>query len=240
MVLQERTGRNLIKPDRELIKEGTCKKINRNFLEDRYLVLFSDIFIVAYLNTQSEAGHDLKIAYKLKLDQLVVEGHPDVTNYPNEFNVKSTKKSFSFDAECPDLKNSWIEAISGAIQEVKKRQESFILAGNPVKAESVKFDQIPFNVAPVWTFDERVSMCMDCKHHFTTFLRRHHCRGCGKLVCYNCCDQLAPLRYKQFESDKVCSECFDKIWKGKIHLSFLIGSKVLKNHENQLFFQNGD
>ena len=36
--------------------------------------------------------------------------------------------------------------------------------------------------APVWIPDARVSMCMLCQEQFRLAFRRHHCRGCGKVL----------------------------------------------------------
>jgi len=38
----------------------------------------------------------------------------------------------------------------------------------------------------VWIPDENVSECMKCGAEFTMWLRRHHCRGCMGVYCYEC------------------------------------------------------
>ena len=37
-----------------------------------------------------------------------------------------------------------------------------------------------------WENDKDILYCNYCKSEFTMFLRRHHCRNCGKIYCYNC------------------------------------------------------
>ena len=37
-----------------------------------------------------------------------------------------------------------------------------------------------------WDSDSTHPHCFHCKNKFTTFLRRHHCRKCGKIFCNNC------------------------------------------------------
>ena len=39
--------------------------------------------------------------------------------------------------------------------------------------------------APVWVKDEDVTMCMTCAQRFGMVMRKHHCRGCGRVSCYN-------------------------------------------------------
>jgi hypothetical protein len=39
-----------------------------------------------------------------------------------------------------------------------------------------------------WVKDSVVKECYNCKVLFSFFLRKHHCRMCGKIYCYNCSD----------------------------------------------------
>mmetsp|Transcript_22017 Transcript_22017/g.62585 ORF Transcript_22017/g.62585 Transcript_22017/m.62585 type:complete len:279 (-) Transcript_22017:61-897(-) len=40
--------------------------------------------------------------------------------------------------------------------------------------------------APAWTPDDSAARCQLCKADFSLFLRRHHCRRCGRCVCDGC------------------------------------------------------
>ena len=37
-----------------------------------------------------------------------------------------------------------------------------------------------------WEKDNEICYCNKCKDEFTFFLRKHHCRLCGKIFCYRC------------------------------------------------------
>ena len=37
-----------------------------------------------------------------------------------------------------------------------------------------------------WIEDNTVTKCYDCSEEFSLFLRRHHCRCCGRIFCYKC------------------------------------------------------
>lgn len=39
----------------------------------------------------------------------------------------------------------------------------------------------------VWVDDNSVDNCYKCNQKFTWYYRRHHCRGCGRVFCYDCC-----------------------------------------------------
>lgn len=38
----------------------------------------------------------------------------------------------------------------------------------------------------VWVDDNSVDNCYKCGQAYTWYFRRHHCRGCGRVFCYNC------------------------------------------------------
>eukprot|EP00897_Mesotaenium_endlicherianum_P009455 jgi/Mesen1/8538/ME000484S07921 len=42
------------------------------------------------------------------------------------------------------------------------------------------------NDRPVWQSNKESSTCTKCEREFTIYHRRHHCRGCGRLVCDKC------------------------------------------------------
>lgn len=43
-----------------------------------------------------------------------------------------------------------------------------------------------------WMADSDSAVCMACQGAFSLFNRRHHCRGCGVLVCASCSPKWAP------------------------------------------------
>lgn len=54
---------------------------------------------------------------------------------------------------------------------------------------------VPVETQPRWERDEEAGACRRCGRRFTFFVRKHHCRRCGLLVCASCSshqDQLDP------------------------------------------------
>lgn len=64
-----------------------------------------------------------------------------------------------------------------------------------------------------WVRDKDVKSCMICAVQFSIFIRRHHCRKCGKCICHNCGPQnnTAPILEMGYrEAVRHCKECYRK------------------------------
>ncbi|EDV42765.1 uncharacterized protein Dana_GF16864 [Drosophila ananassae] len=60
-----------------------------------------------------------------------------------------------------------------------------------------------------WTRDEEATHCMCCRRAaFTMLMRRHHCRRCGRVVCYACSTHRMriPELYDELEV-RICNDC---------------------------------
>lgn len=62
---------------------------------------------------------------------------------------------------------------------------------------------------PLWVADATAKTCAGCKAVFSVTVRKHHCRMCGKVYCYNCSNQNAqlPLEYGYSSAQRVCGPC---------------------------------
>ncbi|KAG9510085.1 FYVE, RhoGEF and PH domain-containing protein 6, partial [Fragariocoptes setiger] len=78
--------------------------------------------------------------------------------------------------------------------------------------------------APVWTPDNRVTMCQLCTSNFSALFRRHHCRCCGYVVCSACSANKAPLLYLKCRAARVCDRCYATL-RTNIHL-YLPGAGI--------------
>ncbi|KAL9889951.1 zinc finger FYVE-type containing 26 spastizin [Glossina fuscipes fuscipes] len=61
-----------------------------------------------------------------------------------------------------------------------------------------------------WVRDEEASHCMCCRRAaFTMLMRRHHCRRCGRVVCFACSTQRMriPELYEDVEV-RICNDCY--------------------------------
>jgi len=208
--LQSRLGDfELIKPGRELIKEGELQKISRKEVVPRYFILLSDCLLyTTYQGTWMDDSTRLRVSYVIMLNQLRISV-PQSEAFQTEFSVTSNVRGFTVRASTVDERNDWREAIMSAIEENQNKKASFLTVDqlNPLTRMEGELG----DTAPVWIPDQRVTMCQVCSNEFTLVNRRHHCRACGKVVCSQCSANKAPIKYRQYEAVKVCSSCFDAL-----------------------------
>ena len=138
-----------------------------------------------------------------------------------------------------------MEAISTAQEEYIQKKMTFAAAADQL-LEASRGGELG-DTAPVWVPDARVAMCQLCCAEFSLMVRRHHCRACGKVVCGACSGSKAPVKYKQFEAVRVCSQCCEKLIgskyfnfyicipdKGSINVKFIFSSLAVYYNHPQL------
>ncbi|KAK0630017.1 FYVE zinc finger-domain-containing protein [Bombardia bombarda] len=57
-------------------------------------------------------------------------------------------------------------------------------------------DGAPELVLPRWQPDIEVTYCPICKTQFSIFIRKHHCRKCGRVVCNSCSPHRITIPYQ--------------------------------------------
>ena len=93
--LQSKLGNfALIKPGRELIKEGELQKISRKEVVPRYFILLSDCL----LYTSYHSSTSLKVSYVIMLNQLRLSV-PTSEEYQTEFSITSNVRSVTIRAK---------------------------------------------------------------------------------------------------------------------------------------------
>lgn len=56
----------------------------------------------------------------------------------------------------------------------------------------IKMDNVNIQITPKWIDDNSVTKCFECNKFFSFLLRRHHCRICGRVFCYECSNFFTP------------------------------------------------
>jgi len=68
-----------------------------------------------------------------------------------------------------------------------------VLIDDDEKVKHNTYDKLQPRKLQTWVKDESVSECYLCLKPFGLFLRKHHCRNCGHIFCYNCSRFMAAI-----------------------------------------------
>ncbi|XP_051517805.1 FYVE and coiled-coil domain-containing protein 1-like isoform X2 [Myxocyprinus asiaticus] len=74
------------------------------------------------------------------------------------------------------------------------------------KSDALEFEQKLRSEEQWWLVDKETTRCLDCQSQFTWWLRRHHCRLCGRIFCYYCSNNFVMTRNRKKE--RCCRECY--------------------------------
>lgn len=92
-----------------------------------------------------------------------------------------------------NVNESYLDDISYSVYIEKKHNEK-----KPDKREPLEHT-LPRQTRS-WVEDSTVIECQNCSAKFTMFLRKHHCRLCGKIYCHEC------SKYRDLIPDTILSE----------------------------------
>ncbi|XP_064362494.1 FYVE and coiled-coil domain-containing protein 1 isoform X4 [Dromaius novaehollandiae] len=76
------------------------------------------------------------------------------------------------------------------------------------KSDALEFQQ-KLSAEQKWQGDTEVNHCLDCQREFSWMVRRHHCRMCGRIFCYYCCNNYMVTRHGG-KKERCCRACFNK------------------------------
>eukprot|EP00467_Chlorarachnion_reptans_P001871 CAMPEP_0114503098 /NCGR_PEP_ID=MMETSP0109-20121206/9463_1 /TAXON_ID=29199 /ORGANISM="Chlorarachnion reptans, Strain CCCM449" /LENGTH=532 /DNA_ID=CAMNT_0001681097 /DNA_START=27 /DNA_END=1622 /DNA_ORIENTATION=- len=71
--------------------------------------------------------------------------------------------------------------------------------------------ELPSRLPPTWVPDKKATQCAGCKIPFGILKRKHHCRGCGEVMCHECTQGTRVLsQYREYygpDPQRVCQAC---------------------------------
>lgn len=185
---------SLLAPGRRLLKAGALFKICRKNHQRRQFYLFTDILLYSSSSSSPLGGDDQVSHRSITLEECKVMDVPDAPGCRNQFTIISHEKSFIVYADSAASKESWMQALVMAIAE-RRDARNTIQMDNSLRRRIARarqstltqFPRVAENFdAPVWEVDETANQCYICFREFSLFVRRHHCRACGKIVCNSC------------------------------------------------------
>ncbi|XP_041836559.1 FYVE, RhoGEF and PH domain-containing protein 5 isoform X2 [Melanotaenia boesemani] len=208
--------KDLLKPGRIFVKEGTLMKVSRKSRQPRHLFLMNDIML--YTFPQQDGKYRLKNT--LSLSGMKVN-KPVLDNVLNCLRIEVSDITITLSASSVGEREDWFHTLSRAIADHAAGLCTF---GGPCSEAREKLWMALGEAAPVLVPVSHVMMCMNCTSDFSLTLRRHHCNACGKVVCRACSRNRYPLKYLKDRVAKVCDHCYVELRKRGGSVSGACGS----------------
>ncbi|KAL0978558.1 hypothetical protein UPYG_G00172140 [Umbra pygmaea] len=200
-----RGKRDLLKPGRVFVKEGTLMKVSRKSRQPRHLFLMNDVMLYTY--PQQDGKYRLKNSLYLAGMKVSI---PVLDNVLNALRIEVSDISITLSASSCGEREDWFHTLSRAIADHAAGLCTF---GGPCSEAREKLWMALGEAAPVLVPANQVIMCMSCTSDFSLTLRRHHCNACGKVVCRACSRNRFPLKYLKDRLAKVCDHCYTELRK---------------------------
>ncbi|KAJ2767534.1 hypothetical protein IWQ56_003293, partial [Coemansia nantahalensis] len=183
---------SLLVPGRRLVKVGVLTKICRKNHQQRSFYLFNDLLL--YSSGPAPLLDDQTGHRRVPLADCKVMDVPDAPDCRNQLTIISREKSFIIYTKTAAEKAQWLAALTAAIVEQRQARGTLQMdrslrrrIARARRSTMMHFPRVAENFdAPVWDPDENANHCYICFREFTLFMRRHHCRACGKIVCNAC------------------------------------------------------
>uniref|UniRef100_UPI0037E74818 FYVE and coiled-coil domain-containing protein 1 n=1 Tax=Semicossyphus pulcher TaxID=241346 RepID=UPI0037E74818 len=74
------------------------------------------------------------------------------------------------------------------------------------KSDALEFEQ-KLRAEERWWLDKEATNCLSCQGQFTWWLRRHHCRLCGRIFCYYCSNNFVMTKHSG-KKERCCKDCY--------------------------------
>ncbi|CAN9511674.1 unnamed protein product [Ophioblennius macclurei] len=194
--------RDLLQPGRFFVKEGTLMKVSRKSRQPRHLFLMNDVLLYTY--PQQDGKYRLKNT--LPLTGLKVS-KPTIENVQNALKLEGADISITLSASSFIEREDWFYTLNRTVNEHSRAFSS--CSGEARDRLQLSLGEKAPTLVPV----SQVMMCMNCTSDFSLTLRRHHCHGCGRIVCRSCSRNRYPLKYMKDRMAKVCDHCYTELKK---------------------------
>jgi hypothetical protein len=200
----------LLQPGRVFVREGVLDKVCKKDVKPRHFYLFNDMLLYA-----NDTMGQLRLSKVFPIAEGLSIGE---STRERAFQIITPKKSFLVIAADNHKRADWIRALQSVVkrdaarkadaERLAKAAAAAVAAAAADADDDDDDDAVDSVAAPVWVADKERANCMLCHRRFTKLTtRRHHCRGCGKLVCHKCSDHRVPLA-NIGKNCRVCDKCF--------------------------------
>ncbi|XP_072295506.1 FYVE and coiled-coil domain-containing protein 1 isoform X2 [Eucyclogobius newberryi] len=77
------------------------------------------------------------------------------------------------------------------------------------KSDALEFEQKLRSEERWWLMDKETTHCLGCQGQFTWWLRKHHCRWCGRIFCYYCSNNFLTTK-QSGKKERCCKDCYNQ------------------------------
>ncbi|KAJ8361130.1 hypothetical protein SKAU_G00176550 [Synaphobranchus kaupii] len=200
-----RGQRDVLRPGRVFVKEGTLMKVSRKSRQPRHLFLMNDVML--YTFPQQDGKYRLKNT--LSLTGMKVS-KPTLENVQNALKIEVNDIAITLSASSYGEREDWFHTLSRTVADHTRPPGSFSSYSSEARE---RLWLCLGEKAPTLVPVSHVMMCMNCTSDFSLTLRRHHCHACGKIVCRSCSRNKYPLKYLKDRVAKVCDRCYAELKK---------------------------
>uniref|UniRef100_A0A9J7Z6X0 FYVE and coiled-coil domain-containing protein 1 n=1 Tax=Cyprinus carpio carpio TaxID=630221 RepID=A0A9J7Z6X0_CYPCA len=151
---------------------------------DYYELVFSFSFSLSTKEALSEVQKERE-ELKQKLDQVLTE---------------TQNQHLRMSAELEDLGQTKVNLEERLIELIRDKDALW------QKSDALEFEQKLRAEEQWWLVDKEATHCLGCQGQFTWWLRRHHCRLCGRIFCYYCSNNFVMT--KNSKKERCCRECY--------------------------------
>uniref|UniRef100_A0A6C0E8Z8 Phosphatidylinositol 3-kinase n=1 Tax=viral metagenome TaxID=1070528 RepID=A0A6C0E8Z8_9ZZZZ len=112
---------------------------------------------------------------------------------------------------------------------IRKQSSTDILSSTPPNDDIItkNLQNAYQKQAKKWTNSDQILNCQRCKTEFGLLTRKHHCRACGDVFCWNCCNKNIIIPEEFISKPKESENC-------KIYISQFIHKTILKTDRSTL------
>ncbi|CAC5395607.1 FYCO1 [Mytilus coruscus] len=107
-------------------------------------------------------------------------------------------------------KDNEVGELKSDIQQLKKKIVKLTRDKDSLwqKTDQLSYEQ-KLQARDKWLDEKDITQCMQCRTDFSFTIRKHHCRICGRVFCYQCSDNWMQTAHSSKKS-RACRMCFEK------------------------------
>lgn len=136
-------------------------------------------------------------------DQQLVSAREQFSQLNIQLDLRTSEKS-ALMKEVAGLKGK-VSTLQCDLENSETVQRDFVKLSQSLQVELERIRQSETEVR--WQHEEDVQACVRCNNRFSVTRRKHHCRHCGKIHCFDCLSKTVASGPNRTPS-RVCDVCF--------------------------------